>query len=118
MRDLDRRNGRPAEHAAGAVSPSDRVAPAQPMRERVTSLSDARDGAREGAMRALAERLAGQKEALARRVVECWLHEIVDYRAPSDERTLDAEFGFAIENVDVLVARLESGRPVPDDHFE
>jgi sugar diacid utilization regulator len=84
----------------------------------VTSLSAARDGAREGAMRALAERLARQKEELARRMVECWRQEIVDYRAPSDERILDEEFGFAVENVDVLVASLESGTPVPEDHLE
>jgi sugar diacid utilization regulator len=88
------------------------------MSDNVTSLSGARDGACEGAMRALAARLAGQKEELARRIVECFRQEIVDYRAPSDGRILDDEFSFAVENVNVLVASLESGRPVPDDHLE
>src|SRR5258708_6024290 len=84
----------------------------------VTSLSGARDDARGRAMRALVERLAGQKEGLARRMVECWRQEIVDYRAAADERILDEESSFAVENVDVLVTSLESGRPVGEDHFE
>jgi sugar diacid utilization regulator len=92
------------EHAAGAAS--------------LSTQARVRDGAREEAMRALAERLARQKEELARRTVECWRQEIVDYRAPSDERILDQEFGFAVENVDVLVASLESGTPIPEDHLE
>jgi sugar diacid utilization regulator len=84
----------------------------------VASVSPLRDGARERALRALGERLALQKEELARRVVECWRREIVDYRSPSDLRLLEDEFGFAVQNVDVLVASLESGRPVGEDHFE
>jgi sugar diacid utilization regulator len=88
------------------------------MADNVTSLSAPRDAARERAMRALAERLAGQREELARRIVECFRHEIVDYRAPSDGGILDDEFSFAVENVDVLVTSVESGRPVPHDHFE
>jgi sugar diacid utilization regulator len=51
-------------------------------------------------------------------MVERWRQEIVDYRAPSDGRILDEEFAFAVENVEVLVESLESGRPVRDDHFE
>jgi sugar diacid utilization regulator len=69
-------------------------------------------------MRALAERLAGQKEELARRVVECWRQEIVEYRAPSDGCVLDEDFSFAVENVDVLAASLERGTPIPEDHLE
>jgi sugar diacid utilization regulator len=88
------------------------------MSDNVTSLSAARDVMREGAMRALAARIAGQKEELARRMVECWRQEIVDYRAPADERMLDEEFGFAVQNVDVLVTILESGEPVREDHLE
>jgi sugar diacid utilization regulator len=84
----------------------------------VTSLSGAGDGARERAIRVLASRLAGQKEELAWRMVECWRQEIVDYRVPSDRRMLDEEFGFAVENVDALVASVASGSPVPEDHFE
>lgn len=94
------------------------IATAELMSDNVTSLSAARDGARERAIRALAARLARQKEELARRVVERWRQEIVDYRAPSDTRLLEDEFGFAVENVDALVESLESGMPVPEDHFE
>jgi sugar diacid utilization regulator len=83
-----------------------------------TRPSEPPDAAREGAIRVLAQRLAGQREELAERMVECWRQEIVDYRAPSDERVLDEEFGFAVENVDALVASLESGTPVPEVHFE
>jgi sugar diacid utilization regulator len=84
----------------------------------VTSLSGARDVAREGAMRALAARLAERKEELARRVIEYWRQEIVDYRCPQDRRLLEEEFAFAVENVDALVASLESGRPIAEEHFE
>jgi sugar diacid utilization regulator len=84
----------------------------------VASVSAARDGAREEATRALAERLAGQREELARRMVDCFRQEIVDYRAPSDAHMLDEEFSFAVENVDVLVTSLASGRPVREDHLE
>jgi sugar diacid utilization regulator len=55
---------------------------------------------------------------LARRIIECWRQEIVDYRAPADERVLDEEFSFALANVDVLAAGIESGTPVPEDHLE
>lgn len=79
---------------------------------------ESRDAPREGAIRVLAQRLAGQREELAQRMVECWRQEIVDYRAPSDERVLDEEFGFAVENVDMLVASLETGTRVPEVHFE
>jgi sugar diacid utilization regulator len=69
-------------------------------------------------MHALAERLAEHREELARRIIECWRQEIVDYRAPADERVLDEEFSFALANVDVLAAGIESGTPVPEDHLE
>jgi sugar diacid utilization regulator len=84
----------------------------------VRSLAVARDDARKGAISAVAERLAGHKEEMARRVVECWRREIVDYGSPSDRRVVEEEFCFAVENVDALVASLERGEPVPEDHFE
>jgi sugar diacid utilization regulator len=84
----------------------------------VTSPQESRDAGRNGAIRVLAQRITGEREALARRMVECWRQDIVDYRAPSDERVLDEEFAFAVENVDVLVASLESETPVPDAHFD
>jgi sugar diacid utilization regulator len=88
------------------------------MSDDVVSLSAARNGAHEGAMRALAARLSRRKEEVARRVVECWCREIVDYRSASDRRVLEEASGHAGANVDALVASLASGRPVPEDHFE
>lgn len=84
----------------------------------VRSLAAARDVARKDAICALAERLAGHKEQMARRVVGCWRREIVDYGSPSDKRVLEEEFCFAVENVDALVASLAGGEPVPEEHLE
>src|ERR1700716_102519 len=79
---------------------------------------ESRDAPSDGAIRVLAHRLAGHREELARRMVECWRQEIVDYRAPSDERVVDEEFGFAVEKVDVLGRSLETGTPVREAHCE
>jgi sugar diacid utilization regulator len=88
------------------------------MSDSVRSLSAARDVARERAIRALAARLSERKHELARRVVECWRQEIIDYRSPADRRVLEEQLGWAVENVDALVASLDSGRPVAEEHFE
>jgi hypothetical protein len=84
----------------------------------VASLSAGRDISPVPAIRALAARLSGRKDELARRVLECWRQEIVDYRAPCDARVLEEARRHADENVDALVASLESGMPVPEEHFD
>src|SRR5580704_2269659 len=73
---------------------------------------------REDAVRAIAERLAGGKEELARRVVEDSVREIVDYGTPDDRDLLDEEYRAALQHVDALVASLESGEPVSDEYLE
>jgi sugar diacid utilization regulator len=88
------------------------------MSDNVASLWEAREYARERAVRALAARLAAQKEEVARRAVECWRQEIVDYRSPPEKPILEDEFAFAVENVDALVASLETGKAVQEAHFE
>jgi DNA-binding PucR family transcriptional regulator len=78
----------------------------------------AADGAHEEAVRAIAARLASQKEELARRVVDRSVREIVDYGTPDDRNLLNEEFSAALEHVEVLVASLETGEPVPDEYLE
>jgi len=73
---------------------------------------------REDAVRAIAERLAGSKAELARRVVEDSVREIVDYGTPDDGDLLDEEYRAALLHVDALVASLESGEPVSDEYLE
>src|SRR5258707_9389533 len=76
------------------------------------------DAAHEEAVHAIAARLAGQKEELARRVVDRSVREIVDYGTPDDRNLLNEEFSAALEHVEVLVASLETGEPVPDEYLE
>jgi sugar diacid utilization regulator len=85
------------------------------MSPRVTSLRTvAEDGHRE-AMRAIAARLAAQKEQLGRRVVARSQEEIVDYQAPSDRQLSEDQLAATLEFVDALVASLQSGEPVSQD---
>jgi sugar diacid utilization regulator len=88
------------------------------MRSRVTSLRTPTDGADQGAIRAVVERLAAQKRQLAERVVDRSRQEILDYRTPSDHHLLEEELGVALEFVDALLVSLQSGRPVGDDHLD
>jgi sugar diacid utilization regulator len=76
------------------------------------------DATREEAVRAIAERLAGHKEELARRVVEYSVREIVDYGTPDDRDLLDEEYSAALQHVEALVATLASGEPVSDEYLE
>jgi sugar diacid utilization regulator len=88
------------------------------MAQNVTPPRGTPDTSREEAVRAIAARLAGQKEALAHRVVESSVREIVDYGTPDDRHLLDEEFSAALKHVEVLVTSLESGEPVPDEYLE
>src|SRR3979409_2186453 len=83
-----------------------------------TTPTGAPNAAHEEAVRTIAARLASKKEELARRVVDCSVREIVDYGTPDDRHLLDEEFSAALEHVEVLVASLESGEPVPDAYLE
>jgi sugar diacid utilization regulator len=72
---------------------------------------------RRRAVRLIAGRLAGQRELLARRVVDRSCQEIIDYRTPSDPHLLEELFNAALEHIDALVLCLQSGEPVPEDYF-
>jgi sugar diacid utilization regulator len=84
----------------------------------VSPIGGAPDAVRQSAMRAIAARLANQKEKLAHRVVDRSVREIVDYGTPGDDHLLDEEFNAALQHVEVLVASVESAQPVPDRYLE
>jgi sugar diacid utilization regulator len=88
------------------------------MASHATPAPQAPDGARHEAIRAIAARLASHKAELARRVVDCSVREIVDYGIPDDRNLHQEEFNAALAHVEVLVASLESGEPVPDEYLE
>jgi sugar diacid utilization regulator len=88
------------------------------MSVRVTSLRGVPDDAHEEAIRAIAARLASQKQQVAQRVVDQSRQEIVDYRAPSDGQLLEEQFTATLEHVDALVASLQTGEPVSDAYLE
>jgi sugar diacid utilization regulator len=91
---------------------------ARPLRSARTGAEAAQaDAALADTIRVIAGRLAGQREQLARRVVDTSCREIVDYRTPPDPHLLDEEFVAALEHLDALVASLRSGEPVAEDHF-
>jgi sugar diacid utilization regulator len=73
---------------------------------------------RDEAVRTIAARLEDEKEEVARRVVDYSVREIVDYGVPEDDHLLDEEFSAALGHVEVLVASLEGGEPVPDEYVE
>jgi sugar diacid utilization regulator len=75
------------------------------------------DAAHADAVRVIADRLAAQREQLARRIVDASRLEIVDYRVPTDPRLLDEQFAAAIGHIDALAESLRSGEPVPDEYF-
>jgi sugar diacid utilization regulator len=84
----------------------------------VTSLRGSPDAGLQEAIRAIAARLASQKQQVAQRVVDRSRQEIVDYRAPSDRHLLEDLFSATLERVDALVASLQNGEPVPDEYLE
>src|ERR1700748_3532096 len=69
------------------------------------------------AIRVIAGRLAGQREQLARRVVELSQREIVDYRSSPESHLLDEQYAAALAHVDALVRSLQTGEPVDEEHF-
>src|ERR1700748_995687 len=75
------------------------------------------DAAHADAVSVIADRLAAQREQLARRIVDASRLEIVDYRVPTDPRLLDEQRASAVGHIDALVESLKSGEPVPDEYF-
>jgi sugar diacid utilization regulator len=73
--------------------------------------------ARDEAIRAIARRVAGREEELARQIVARCREEIVDYRAGDDSLSADAT-GLALDNVRALLANLERGAPVSNGQLE
>jgi sugar diacid utilization regulator len=68
-------------------------------------------------VREIATRLAAQREHLAARVVALSRREIVDYGTPSDPRLIDEMYVAALQHVDALVASLQTGEPVDEEHL-
>jgi sugar diacid utilization regulator len=79
--------------------------------------TSAPDASHVRAIRVLAGRLAGQREQLARRVVELSQREIVDYRSSPESHLLDEQYAAALAHVDALVRSLQTGEPVDEEHF-
>jgi sugar diacid utilization regulator len=68
-------------------------------------------------IRLIAGRLDGQREQIARRVVEISRREIVDYRSSPELHLVDEQFTAALAHVDALVISLQTGEPVDEEHF-
>jgi sugar diacid utilization regulator len=67
-------------------------------------------------MRVITERVSGQLEAVARRMVERYRDEIVDYRLVDDGVLYEDVYGVSLDALRVTVANLESGRqPSPEE---
>lgn len=69
------------------------------------------------AIRAIAHRLAGHEEELAREMVARYRREIVDYRAADGSLSSDAA-AFALGNLGALLANLERGEPLSNGQLE
>lgn len=67
-------------------------------------------GADYDAVRAIADRVSGQLEAIAKRMVERYREEIVDYRLVDDEVLYKDVYGVSLDAMRVTVANLASGR--------
>jgi sugar diacid utilization regulator len=91
-------------HPAGCDVPTDAPAPRG-------------SSPRDDAIRAIARRLAGREEELARQIVARYREEIVDYRAGDDSLSADAA-GLAQDNVEALLANLERDEPVSNRQLE
>jgi PucR C-terminal helix-turn-helix domain/GGDEF-like domain len=72
-------------------------------------LSEVASGESRAAL-AIADRIAAREDELARRVVERCREEIADYRLIEDDEVLADVLGFALENLDVLIADLRHGQ--------
>ena len=67
---------------------------------------------------ALADRLEAGKEELARRMVERYASDIVDYRVAAAEFVQRDVYNVSLENLEVLVAKLLHGDPPPEAWIE
>jgi sugar diacid utilization regulator len=88
------------------------------MSPRLSSLRPAPDEAHHEAMRAIAARVAAQKEQLGQRIVDRSRQEIIDYRTPPDRHLRDEQLEVALVYVDALVVTLESGERLSDEQLE
>jgi sugar diacid utilization regulator len=68
-------------------------------------------------VRMIAVRLAGQREQIARRVVEISRRELVDYRSSPESHLAEEQFTAALAHVDALVRSLQTGEPVDEEHL-
>ena len=75
------------------------------------------DLARRRALRALVGRIRHERQAIARRTVDRYRQEIVDYRLADDEVLEDA-YAFALANVDMLLQGLEHGGMLSEEQLE
>ena len=69
------------------------------------------------AMRAIAHRLAGLEEELARQIVARYRQEIPDYGAADSALSADAA-GLTLSNLKALLADLEGGQPLSDRQLD
>jgi DNA-binding PucR family transcriptional regulator len=66
---------------------------------------------------AIAERLRGHRQELARKIVDRYRAEIVDYRLADDELLADV-YALTLDNLDALLDRLRHGEPMTDEQLE
>jgi sugar diacid utilization regulator len=72
---------------------------------------------RDDALVAIAARIRGRKDELARQIVDRFRAEIVDYRLADVELQQDFH-ALTLANIDALLDELESGEPVSDEQLE
>src|SRR3989442_7409353 len=73
--------------------------------------------ARDEAIRAIARRIAGREEELARQIVARCREEIVDYGAADNSVSADVA-RLALDNLEALLANLERGEPISSRQLE
>src|SRR5439155_6856701 len=73
--------------------------------------------ARDEAIRAIARRIAGREEELARQIVARCREEIVDYGAADNSVSADVA-RLALDSLEALLANLERGEPLSSRHLE
>lgn len=78
---------------------------------------DGSDGQTNEAMQAIAQRLAGREDELARRIAARYDEEIVDYRVADKPLSADAA-GVARDNLEALLSNLGRVGPRSHQHFE
>jgi sugar diacid utilization regulator len=84
---------------------------------RSLSSAPALDASHSEAVSVIAGRLAGQREQIARRVVELSRREIVDYRCSPESDLVTEQFAAALAHVDALVVSLQSAEPIDEEYF-